>query len=429
MSLVVPELPSSWALTAFDRGLLGGIVFVGFSVGAALFGVLSDSYFGRARMISACLVIAAIFGFLSGAAGSFGSLMALRALFGIGVGGFLPVSTTLFIESTTDKHVATLIGLLGNCFTLGGVIISLLAIGVLPSLGWRWILCLSAIPLVPALVASAWLCESPMWLVSSGRMEEAHAVLAYTSRMNGIPSVPPLRPPSAKHPAPTLAVQLGIIWNDHRSAILTLMLTWFTINWVYYGTIYVLPIVLKEHTPNEYVGVLLTAISEFPGNTGAGFLSNRIGRKPTFILCMAISCVGALFCGIAAEWLSSGWLNFATVIFKIGTTGAFTMCYIYTPEVFPTSLRATCFGICQFCGRIAAAATPIIAQLLVTSTSSFATFSVYVGVCLFSVLVTVLLPYETLGRNADEVEEERKGETFPLVTAPMGKPASGSSKV
>lgn len=60
-----------------------------------------------------------------------------------------------------------------------------LAWAVLPTLGWRWLLALSALPLLLLLVMYPLLPESPVWLVAKGRYAEAEAVLQRIAAVNG----------------------------------------------------------------------------------------------------------------------------------------------------------------------------------------------------------------------------------------------------
>lgn len=122
-----------WNLTAVQKGALGGCTFIGMALGALGMGIAADR-FGRVPILRICIAIALAFGLLSALSSSFWVLYALRLLFGIGVGGFVPVGNTLLIESSDPELIGFTIGLAANAFAVGGIFVTLLAIPVLPNL-------------------------------------------------------------------------------------------------------------------------------------------------------------------------------------------------------------------------------------------------------------------------------------------------------
>ena len=98
MALILPLLASEMELSADALGMMGGGVFMGMGAGAYFWGAVADHY-GRRPAYGGALLTSLVFGFTSAASPGFGGLMASRILFGVGVGGFLPVSTTMLVES------------------------------------------------------------------------------------------------------------------------------------------------------------------------------------------------------------------------------------------------------------------------------------------------------------------------------------------
>ena len=135
MSLLLPELPASWDLSAVGRGLLGGGVFVGMAFGAVGFGVLSDRM-GRLTVVRLTIALALVFGLVCAAAQSMVALLLLRGSFGVAVGGLLPALITLLAESMPPGAVGTSVGLTQNMFAIGGMFVS--AIAAIVSKQVRW---------------------------------------------------------------------------------------------------------------------------------------------------------------------------------------------------------------------------------------------------------------------------------------------------
>jgi MFS family permease len=101
--------------------------------------------------------------------------------------GGVPQSTTLFVEFLPAKHRAKCL-VLGNIFWSTGTCFEvLLAILVMPTLGWRWLLGLSSLPLLIFFVFCYWIPESARFHLASGRPEEAARILAKISSDNKRP--------------------------------------------------------------------------------------------------------------------------------------------------------------------------------------------------------------------------------------------------
>jgi MFS family permease len=90
-------------------------------------------------------------------------------------------------------------------------------------------------------------------------------------------------------------------------------------------------------------------------------------------------------------------LTFILFIARGIISGVFQAAYVYTPEVYPTYLRAVGVGVCSGMARLGAMVTPFVAQVLVKSSLNLA-IGLYGGVALMAVAASMLLPIETKGR-------------------------------
>ena len=257
MSLLLPELPAEWELSALGRGMLGGSVFIGMAFGAVGFGVLSDRV-GRLPVVRVTIALALVFGLLCAAAQSMVALLLLRGSFGVAVGGLLPALITLLAESMPPGAVGTSVGLTQNMFAVGGMFVSAIAAIVLGPLGWRWLLFFSGLPLLlcfPFFIPG-FLFESSMWLVATGRHESADGVARSIAVVNGEPPPAPLGVRAADPPR-SFAQQLRHLFVSHATLTLPLLPLWGLVSWGYYGIVFVLPTYLNRHIPHEseYIGV------------------------------------------------------------------------------------------------------------------------------------------------------------------------------
>jgi MFS family permease len=150
---------------------------------------------------------------------------------------------------------------------------------------------------------------------------------------------------------------------------------------------------------DDYVELLWTSAAEFPGILLTLLIIEKIGRKKT----------------IAAEFFAAVLFFFLMFICPINkyallsfifgargvVVGAFQAIVVYTPEVYPTSVRALGMGTCSGVARLGAMITPFVAEVLLRASiaggkGTYAAVSLLCGVC------ALLLPVETKGRGLQE---------------------------
>ena len=115
-----------------------------------------------------------------------------------------------------------------------------------------------------------------------------------------------------------------------------------------------------------------------------------LGRRPIFVLTQLVPGV----CCIVAAFLSPGSVVFTVLTLgaKALVTAAFTISYLYTAQLFPTSVRATALGACSTMARVGGALAPFLGKYL----PELASLSVFGGVGVLGGLVALLLP-DTVG--------------------------------
>eukprot|EP00736_Rhodelphis_marinus_P011399 Rmarinus@m.2383 len=209
LSFLSVEVGCIWELTEWEEAFITTSVFIGMCAGAATWGLISDKY-GRRKTYMMVAVFTFVAGLASAAAPNYPMLLLLRALVGFGVAGS-HVAFTLFAEFLPSKSRAySLLGI-EVFWALGGVIetgIAWLCLTNPSSLGWRWMLLMSAIPLFFLIFLFPLVPESPRYLLVKGDTEGALRVIRDAAICNnrGIPPFKKLAPihhapPTAVHPA------------------------------------------------------------------------------------------------------------------------------------------------------------------------------------------------------------------------------------
>jgi MFS transporter, putative metabolite:H+ symporter len=184
ISFVIPAVGKEWNLDGSQLGLLGTAIFLGMLAGAVVWGRVSDLMGRRVGFIST-IAIDSVFGLLSAFSPSFTWLIILRTLTGFGVGGTLPVDYSIFAEYLPPQKRGHYLVLLESFWALGAVAAAGLAWLIVPRLGWRWLLAVSALPGIIIFFIRREIPESPRYLLVSGKPEQAREVLAQVAAANG----------------------------------------------------------------------------------------------------------------------------------------------------------------------------------------------------------------------------------------------------
>ncbi|MGD0626736.1 MAG: MFS transporter, partial [Thermodesulfobacteriota bacterium] len=176
MTFLLPTLAKHFQLTPVMMGALVSMSFLGMLLGTAFSGLFSDRY-GRKKVLQWSMVLWGVAGILCSLSWSIPSLFFFRFLLGLGLGSELPVAHAMMPEflpkQARGRYVAVMEGLL----PVGIITAGILTYFVLPYIGWRYVFMAEAIPAAWLFIARRNLPESPRWLETVGRKEEADLVM------------------------------------------------------------------------------------------------------------------------------------------------------------------------------------------------------------------------------------------------------------
>ncbi len=403
ISFIIAALGQHWQLDKGEMGLITSIGFVGMAIGASLGGLLADR-FGRRQVFAVTLLIYGIATGASALVGGIAALLVLRFFVGLGLGAELPVASTYVSEFAPARIRGRLIVILEAFWAVGWTASALIGYFIVPASenGWRWAFAIGAIPAVYALIVRWGLPESPRWLASRGRHAEAARViqdfaeskpLRFASRAStpadtieqpSQPSPPPhdqADTSSAAGSAPlatSAGKRLAALWSsEFRVRTASLWLVWFCVNFAYYGAFIWIPSILVDAgfpLVRSFAFTLIITLAQLPGYAVAAWLIEVWGRKLTLSVFLVGSAVSAIMFGTVhteAAIIASG---MALSFFNLGAWGAL---YAVTPEIYPTSLRATGAGWAAGIGRIASIIAPLIVPVLLLAGGAGLTFTVF----------------------------------------------------
>jgi putative MFS transporter len=402
LGFLLTPIRDEFKLDAGGVGLVASATFVGMFVGAAVSGRLADRY-GRRGVFTATLVVFSLGSALSALAPTYETLLAARVVAGLGLGGELPVAATLVSELSPRARRGRMIVLLESFWAYGTILAGVVAITVVPAFGWRWAFAVGALPALYVAYLRRALPESPRYLAERGRAPEADAVVRRVERAAGgallalAPAVAPTR---------SGRTRISELWSPRyarRTAMLWIL--WFGIVLTYYGIFLWIPTLLVGRglsvvRSNEFF--FLSTLAQVPGYFSAAWLVERWGRKPTLVTYLLGTAAAAFLFGNAGT--DAGALTFVwAALLSFFNLGAWGIVYTYTPELYPTAIRATGAGVAAAVGRVGGIIGPYLTPVLVPLIAQSGTFALFMALLVVTAAAVALLGEETRGRSLEEI--------------------------
>jgi MFS transporter, putative metabolite:H+ symporter len=422
LTFVLAPLSKDLGLTGTQPGLVLSFTFLGMFAGAALAGNLADRY-GRKAVFQWTLIIYAIGTGLSAFAWDLPSLLVFRLIAGLGLGGELPVASTLVSEWSPAQLRGKILVLLESFWAYGWTIAAVIGLALVPNLpadvGWRVAFALGALPAIYALYIRRALPESPRYLLASGHSQEAKASIQRATDMAGSSDdIPTLESFASQSRASSRSRNWRSIWTGTLSGrTFMLWVLWFGMVYSYYGIFSWLPSILA----NKFTLVrgleynLVITLAQIPGYFTAAWLVERWGRKRTLSLFLFGSALGSfLFRGSSSELE----VTLYGCVISFFALGAWGVIYTYTPELYPTEIRAWGSGMAAAVGRIGGIIGPYI-TIAITGTPPQqggidTAFLIFAAIFVLIAVNVLLLGEETRGQSLEEIAR--------TATAPVASP-------
>jgi len=390
IAFALPGIRKDFGLSTFGSAWVVTAGFLGMLVGAWFWGTISDRI-GRRRGFTMTIGIFAVFGLLSAFAPNAVWLGVLRFATGFGLGGAVPLDFSLFAEYLPTRNRGRWLVMLEAFWGVGTVVAAGLAWILVPTVGWRWLLATSALAGLLVFWVRLRVPESPRYLATAGRMDEAREVLATVAKANG----KELDVQRVTAPPTEAAPGVGALWTPRmRKTTLMLWLTWFFIALGYYGLFSWLPAIFADRGFSQvrtYGYTFALAVASIPGYLSAAWLVEVWGRRRTLV---TYGFASALFTYLYAVTNSPSTILAAGCLMSFFTLGAWAALYAYTPELAPTTMRTTSMGWASGMARIAGSVAPLLGGLLIP-VSLVAALSLYAASFALAALSVALLGPET----------------------------------
>jgi MFS transporter, putative metabolite:H+ symporter len=391
-------LTESWSLSSTQKSLVIASAFMGMFVGANVLSVLADRL-GRRRMFLVNLGLYSAFSLVTAFAPNLETLVVLRFLAGLGLGAELVLVDTYLAEFLPRRVRGRYLSWAYTVGFVGVPIVALLGARLVASRtiagldGWRWLLIFGALGAAVIWAARTRMPESPRWLVSKGRADEAEAVVSGIEERVRADVGTDLPEPAADEAGETVRhVPLGEMFRgEYRRRTVMLWIFQVLQTVAYYGFGSLAPVVLVSRGYEVTQSLTFAALSflGYPiGSALAVPLIDRIERKFLIIgSAVGIAVFGLVFATAGASWL------------------IVTAFHTYQTEIFPTGVRSSAIGIAYSLSRLTSAVLPFVALSLLDAAGPGGVFGgAAVLIALLCVDIAVLGP-RTTGRSLEAVAE------------------------
>lgn len=400
IGFTAPSIAASFGITVPQALQTGTVFFTGMLIGAFVFGRLADR-FGRRNVLIATVLIDALFGVASAYAPGFEWLLVLRFLTGLGVGGTLPVDYAMMAEFLPAERRGRWLVIMEGFWAVGTVVLALGAY-LIQNAGveapWRAIFIMTGVPALIGLAVRIWIPESPLYLAKRNRTVEARRVLEHVARVNGKNGrpIPEIAAPTHQ-PRASLASLLSGPLKRRTPLILGV---WLFVSASYYGVFVWLPIQLAGQGFGFMKGLaflIAVALAQIPGYALAAYGVEKWGRRPTLIGFLILSAVGCLAYGLVS---TAALVGAATLLMSFALLGTWGALYAFTPEIYPTQLRATGMGSAGAMARLGGLLAPSVMAPIMAA--SFVTALVlFSGLLVLAAIFTLMIDVETRNKPLD----------------------------
>lgn len=408
MGLVMPVIAGAWGLSRDNIGLLLSATFFGQLLGALLFPYLAERY-GRLRSASYSVWVVGIFALVCAACWNFSSLIVARVIQGVGIGGEIPVAATYINEIAQSKTRGRFFLMYEAAFAFGYLICTLLAVLLVTRYGWQVMFLIGALPAFVAAVMRRLLPESPRWLASKGRTDEASAIVSQMEseakeKLGGelpAPDYSVAPPPIGRH---TNLAELFTPFYRMRTLVV----------WSIWGFSFFVTQALNTWLPTIYRQELHLSVQQSLEFTLA---THCISILSAIVVALAIDHTGRrMWIGFS---LLIGSLSLLVLALEGGKDPLFLLAcatianfflasvsvsiYVFTSELYPTRMRALGCGMGSTVRNVFTTTSPFLVGLMLTSYGLPGVFTMLGLAPLIPCVMVLAFGTETKARVLEEV--------------------------
>ncbi len=361
---VLPALLQAKFSTLAQNAQFVSFTFFGMTIGALVTGFLGDR-FGRRFTYQFNLAIFGLASLAAAFAPDITTLNWLRLIMGLGLGAEIVVGYSTLTEFVPPSSRGRWLAFMAFLVVCGLPVTTLLGNLIIPNFGWRPMFVIAGVGALIVWYLRKSLPESPRWLETTGRTEEAEAILQ-SIEQEAVPKGP-LPLPAPPVPAPTFTLG-SLFQGDMLRRMLVGSWLLITVNTLIFGFVTWIPqffVAQGVSVARSLAYTLVIVIGSPIGCAIGAFCADALGRRPTIIGASIASIIfGSLypFAPAPVLLLIVGFLLIVAIYVQVAVLFG-----VYTPELFPTEVRLRANGICNTFGRAATIVSPFIVIALFQS--------------------------------------------------------------
>jgi len=413
IGFVLAFFVKDWHLTFGQSGAILFASGIAAIPGGIFFGWLGDKIGRRTVFMMMILTLSLATGVMALAPENGWIFIAsMRFIVGLGVGGLAAVDLPLLQEFVPASKRGWVSGLSIGLLPLGPLLAALLSASLGATIGWRGLFAIGLVPAAFAFVIRLWVPESPRWLFSQGRFEEARRSLAWALKVD----------PSAIELPTTLPAPQHVSWlelfkypRSIAAAIMCGLSSTGAVGIALWGAT-LLVLVLKV-TPAQaaYLSVWIALIG-IPGRALGAWLSDALGRRWAGFLLSVAAGVATMLAGQLSDVLigTASAFFILLMVASFFSNASFSVVFPYMAELWPAKLRASGFGLVYGCSNIAKFIGPAGLAVIAGASNYVApkatleaivpAFNYFAGWYLLAVIGFLFVGIETRGRTIEELD-------------------------
>ncbi|HYZ68530.1 MAG TPA: MFS transporter [Mycobacterium sp.] len=387
--------------------------FFGMFIGSAVLGRLADRI-GRRRAFLLNLTWFSACSLLGALAPTLWLLVAARFLAGVGVGAETPVADSYLSDVLPKSHRGRLTAWAYTCSFIAVPVLGFLSLGLRDGglfgvAGWRILLVVGSLGAMCVALIRRGLPESPRWLASMGRADEARAAMrAFESgagrSADGTavePCAPPPQPPTDAAEELSPIRRLRVSPYRQRLVMMSVFHVFQTFGYYGFGTLAALVLVGRGYDLTS--SLTFTALSFLGYPIGSALAIPMLKWFERKVLIMASAALMAL-CGMLFATADNAMLIVAFGFLTTATSNVFSNAYhVYQAEIFPTDARATAVGLTYSLSRLSSGVLPLILIPVLNHYGATPMFGVVVVALLVSITAVAVGGPRTSGRSLEAV--------------------------
>ncbi|XP_076371526.1 carcinine transporter-like isoform X1 [Tachypleus tridentatus] len=394
---------TKWDLVC-DKDHFPNLIFTLFSAGGAaatpVYGAISDRI-GRKLTFYICVAVTVVSGVISMVVSNFTIFAVLRLVNGSLNPTIYQTSYIILVEVSGIEKRTRILALLCISWTLGLCILPLLAF---LCRNWRIFGLVTTCSLIPFFFFWRILPESPRWLISVGRYNEAVVILKEIAATNGNSEPNDLvarlmeleKTMKEEEKAQRTAVLLK--YPRLRKHFLIITLAWIASSVTYYA----LQLNVTNLYGNEFLNFFLLGLVELPTYFICWYLMEKIGRRLTNVSLFMLAAVSSFLPVAFPSDMAIG-TTIGALVGKFGCSAGYMVMYQQATELYPTPVRALGMGISATMASIFLIATPYLIYL--GTYNQHIPYVIIGGICLATSFTGFFLP-ETLHAKLPQTLED-----------------------